>query len=111
MPSLDELILHYFHHILMLVLPGVGKKTPKNKNQKLTTTTTKGIYSIRVRDKPSGLPLHSLDQLYPNESGGAADGSSTFSSSAPRLGLHLGATSNQGWFGITDTLLLEPQPP
>lgn len=43
----------------MLVLLGLGGGKKK------------ASYSIRIRAKPSGLPWHSLDQLYPNESGAA----------------------------------------
>lgn len=72
----------------------LAKKNPKNKC----------FYSIRIRDKPSGLPLHSLDQMYPMSQEQQLHGSSTSSSSAPGLGLHLGAASNQGWLGTAATL-------
>lgn len=64
----------------------------------------RATHSIRMRDKPSGLPLHSLDQLYPRSQEQQLPGSSTFPCWAPALGLHLGPASSQGWPGRADTL-------
>lgn len=64
----------------------------------------KASHSVRMRDKPSGLPLHSLDELYPMSQEQQLPGSSTFPCWAPALGLHLGAASSQGWPGRADTL-------
>lgn len=86
---LDELMLHYFQHILMLVLLGLGK------------TKKRASYSIRISPQEylciawiSCTLMSQEQQLH---------GSSMFSSSAPGLWLHLGATSNQGWLGMADT--------
>lgn len=50
-------MLHYFHHILIIVLLGLGEKKKKKR--------------FISQEKPSGLLLHIKVQVYQDEAGAA----------------------------------------